>query len=80
MLSAQKQAEKGAHHVLRESDIDSYLRDMASRNRRKGTLENYHRCLEDFLDWLPEGKELFRRGSTSTSSIWQGAIRRALSI
>ena len=60
MLSAQKQAEKGAHHVLRESDIDSYLRDMASRNRRKGTLENYHRCLEDFLDWLPEGKELFR--------------------
>lgn len=60
MLSAQKQANHGSPYVLKEADIDSYLQDMESRNRRKGTLDNYHRCLEDFLAWLPEGKEIFR--------------------
>lgn len=60
MLSAQKQANHGSPYVLKEADIDSYLQDMESRDRRKGTLDNYHRCLEDFLAWLPEGKEIFR--------------------
>ncbi len=60
MLSAQRQANHGTPYVLKEADIDSYLQDMESRDRRKGTLDNYHRCLEDFLAWLPEGKEIFR--------------------
>ena len=58
MLSAQKQANHGSPYVLKEADIDSYLQDMESRDRRKGTLDNYHRCLEDFLAWLPKGEEL----------------------
>lgn len=60
MLSAQRQANHGTPYVLKEADIGSYLQDMESRDRRKGTLDNYHRCLEDFLAWLPEGKEIFR--------------------
>lgn len=36
MLSAQKQANHGSPYVLKEADIDSYLQDMESRDRRKG--------------------------------------------
>ena len=77
MLSAQKQANHGSPYVLKEADIDSYLQDMESRDRRKGTLDNYHRCLEDFLAWLPEGKRSSGRGSMHIRSILQSAIRQA---
>lgn len=59
MLSAQRQANHGSPDVLKEADVDSYRRDMESWNRRKGTLDNYYRCLEDFLAWLPEGENFF---------------------
>lgn len=56
MLSAQRQADHGSPYVLKKADVDSYRRDMESWDRRKGTLDNYHRCLED-LDILESGED-----------------------
>ena len=55
------QARDLSYYVLTESDIDSYLRDLSSRNCRQGTLENYRRSVVNFFDWLPEGKQVSRK-------------------
>ena len=57
---ANAQRRESSYYVLARSDIDLYLRDVASRGCKQGTLENYRRSLLNFFDWLPEGKQVSR--------------------
>ena len=61
MPNIREKSSIGTFYFLSQGDIDAYLGDVESKNRKTGTLENYRRSLQAFFSWLPEGKRVDRQ-------------------